>query len=568
MRPAAVEIIFHLFTSTITPWGSLPMPLKKKLRELVTMRTCVAPNGEFLYCIHSPDYNIKNLRPTDAVQSLGILDGEEITSGKNFPTSDIRVKKADVIYEIPHAFPFRGTTFINSRWADARAQNPPAICLPKPKPTSFSRSVAPLLDNSRQKTDELFHALPETVLLSLATTSTDPDDLERLARISCDFTRDCRGIPTGLVYEREAGGKIRAKIHNHHLFEAVGNNPSLPDAYKQAMVLRPGAQGGSEIVGAWEEEGHHVFEYLRRNSYIPWGHFASNMANDSVRYDIRSLSRQDMTGLRHLYYQRTYARIAEDLGIPIRCERRTLSPEELESLREEIVGQLVAKKVSCFFDCTLWGWNYGFDFAPSGYRLNASHQQIHQQFALLPARIAAMQAGKTTSVTLPSYGCGDLVAECVRAYHKAHDRSFFADFITCIRNNKRMDPHPGESSLIVYEDSQVMLFVPKAQTSQWELQLMPLHPVGNIVEADQSMRRSLDRGIHTAMQVLGALGVRMVTTIECAKRFHETIDQRLLYTFLPKLPESPGAFSEAQLRWIMGHFPEDFAAACRNRLTD
>ncbi len=44
--------------------------------------------------------------------------------------------------------------------------------------------------------------------------------------------------------------------------------------------------------------------------------------------------------------------------------------------------------------------------------------------------------------------------------------------------------------------------------------------------------------------------------------FHEN-DQRLLYSFLPKLPESPGAFSETQLRWINGHFPEDFAAACR-----
>jgi len=35
-----------------------------------------------------------------------------------------------------------------------------------------------------------------------------------------------------------------------------------------------------------------------------------------------------------------------------------------------------------------------------------------------------------------------------------------------------------------------------------------------------------------------------------------------------KLPESPGAFTEAQLRWINGHYPEDFAAACRSRLSD
>jgi hypothetical protein len=159
------------------------------------------------------------------------------------------------------------------------------------------------------------------------------------------------------------------------------------------------------------------------------------------------------------------------------------------------------------------------------------------------------------------------VAECARSYNAKHSRSLFTDLITCIRNNQRLDDHPGESSLIVYEDDQVLLFVPKAQTSQWELQLMPLRPVGNILEADQAMRDSLDRGMLTAMRVLGGLGVKMTTTIEYAKRFKDKADQRLIYSFLPKLPESPGAFSEAQLRWIMGHYPEDFATACRNRLT-
>ena len=42
--------------------------------------------------------------------------------------------------------------------------------------------------------------------------------------------------------------------------------------------------------------------------------------------------------------------------------------------------------------------------------------------------------------------------------------------------------------------------------------------------------------------------------------------QHLLYAFLPRLPESPGAFSEAQLRFINGHYPEDFAAVCRQQL--
>ncbi|MFZ5765565.1 MAG: hypothetical protein ACOY4H_08210 [Thermodesulfobacteriota bacterium] len=533
----------------------------------MTMRTCVSPDGKFFYCVHSPEYRVKNLRHGEKIESLGALAGSTHRNEANFPTTDIRVHQADTIYEIPHFFPFKGTTFINSRWADARAKNPLAIHLQAPQPVSLSTAFAPLTATCTVKTDELFGMLPEPMLLSLATTSTDPDDLVRLARISCDFTFDPTGAPTGLVYERqETTGRIRAIIHHHTLFEAVGNNPHLPDSYKQAMVLRPGAQGGSEIVGAWEEEAHHVFEYLRRNSYIPWGHFAANMANDSVRYDIRGLSREDMTGLRHLYYQRTFVRMAEQLGIPLSVDRRSLSSTELEEMRTEILRRLTSRH-SSFFDSTLWGWNYGFDFAPSGYRLNASHQQIHQQFALLPGELPVMQAGEQTATTMPSFACGDLVADCVRAYAGCHDRSFFADLLTCIRNNTRMDRHPGPSSLIVHEDDQVMLFVPKAQTSQWELQLITLRPVGNILEADTAMRRSLDTGIHLAMQALGGLGVRMVTTIEYAKRFSQSLDQRLLYSFLPKLPESPGAFSEAQLRWIMGHFPEDFAAACRHSLS-
>jgi sugar phosphate isomerase/epimerase len=109
-----------------------------------------------------------------------------------------------------------------------------------------------------------------------------------------------------------------------------------------------------------------------------------------------------------------------------------------------------------------------------------------------------------------------------------------------------------------------MLFVPKAQTSQWELQLVTLAPVGNILEADDATRRSLDRAVLTAVQTLGRMGARMITTIEYAKRFDAgDTGQHMLYSFLPRLPESPGAFSEAQQRWIIGHYPEDFAAACR-----
>jgi hypothetical protein len=123
------------------------------------------------------------------------------------------------------------------------------------------------------------------------------------------------------------------------------------------------------------------------------------------------------------------------------------------------------------------------------------------------------------------------------------------------------------AELIVYEDESVMLFVPKAQTSQWELQLVTLGQVGNVLEADSNVRASLNKGIITAMRILTGMGARLITVIEFPKRIGaRDIDQRLLYSFLPKTPFSMGAFSEAQQRYINGHYPEDFAAACRLQL--
>jgi len=161
-----------------------------------------------------------------------------------------------------------------------------------------------------------------------------------------------------------------------------------------------------------------------------------------------------------------------------------------------------------------------------------------------------------------------MVGEFVRGYRHAVGRPFFTNYLKAIRTNTRTDgKDQGESSLTIVEDDNVLLFVPKAQTSQWELQLMPLKPCGNILEADAAMRQSLDRGIITALWILEALGAEMVTSIEFSKRFDDLQgDQQLLYSFLPKLPGSMGAFSEAQLRWINGHFPEDFAMACRLKL--
>ncbi len=531
----------------------------------MSLRSSVHPSGRFIYGLHRPTYSVTNLRENNFPLELGkLVDDTPLTNPQNFPAGDLTITDADPIYEISNPLPFRGATFICQSWAKAKAENPNSICLPAPKSVSMSQTLAETM--GEKEANATFAKLPAPLLLSLAATSTDPADLSKLAAMSCEFIHNQQGDPTGLRYQK-LGTRTQPVIMNHDLFETVVNNIYLPDHYKQLMVLNPGVQGNSEVVGEYSNGGSHIFEYLRANSYIPWGHYAANMAHDAVRYRTADLSPTDMTGLRHLYYQRTYARFAEMLGLDLPKQRQMLTKEELEDLRQQISTALTktdAQKLP--FTATLWGWNYGYDFAASGYRLHASHQQIHQQFAMLPGQVEGWYNSSEKAGMIDSYGCGDLVSDFCQNYRAETGQPFFATYLAAINNNERMDGRTDrENSLIVYEDAQVLLFVPKAQTSQWELQIMTKNKVGNILEADAKTRASLDHALRIGQQVLAKLGARMVTSIEFAKRIDSpNPDQRLLYALMPKLPYSMGAFSEAQLRFINGHFPEDFASACRN----
>ncbi|MFO7913731.1 MAG: hypothetical protein R6V15_16375 [Desulfotignum sp.] len=89
----------------------------------------------------------------------------------------------------------------------------------------------------------------------------------------------------------------------------------------------------------------------------------------------------------------------------------------------------------------------------------------------------------------------------------------------------------------------------------------------HVLAADTPTRKALDLAMLKAVQVLEKLGADMVTGIEFSGRFDEKpIGQHLLYCFIPRLPYAPATFSEAQLRWISGVYPEDFAHACRSIL--
>jgi len=538
------------------------------------IRSCVTPEGRFIYGIHKPHYTVTSMRQETTVTTLGHLpNGQPIENRRNYPAADVQVENADWIFEIPNPFPFKGVTYIDKEWADASARDYSRIRLPLPKPVSLT---GVLTTNGVEPA--LLAKMPEPVQLALATCSTDPADLMQLAELSCVIEKNDAGEATGLGYQQAPDGSIKPVIHNHPLFEAVANNPHLPNSYKIALVIRPGAQGGSEIVGEIpQDDDTHVYEYLRRNSYIAGGHYAANMAEDAIRYAISDLSPADMDGLRHLYYQRTYIRIAAELGLAMPKAEKKLTEEALEDLRVAILNALSKRDLDLTTTATLWGWNFGFDYAPSKYRLHASHQQIHQQYAMIPDTVEGYSGNlRNPDFTLPAFGCGDMIADVMQRYRGVYGRNFFIDYLAAITNNTRIDGRTDmEKSLIVWQDENAMLFVPKAQTSQWELQLMTLegksgYPAGNIIECDTRTRKSLNTGILKAQQALAAIGARMVTSIEYPKRIGDRGEpgQPLLYNFLPRLPESPGAFSEAQLRYINGHYPEDFAAVLRNKLAE
>ncbi len=91
--------------------------------------------------------------------------------------------------------------------------------------------------------------------------------------------------------------------------------------------------------------------------------------------------------------------------------------------------------------------------------------------------------------------------------------------------------------------------------------------IPHVLAADTAVRKALDLAILKAIQTLEKLGAQMVTGIELSARFDTNhLNQHLIYSFIPRLPHAPPTFSEAQLRWITGVYPEDMARACRDIL--
>ncbi len=346
------------------------------------LQSSITPEGRFRVGIHTPGYRVRNLREHDHPCTLGTLnDGRGVGNAANFPAGDIEVERARAVYEIVNALPFRGCTFIDAGWAAARAADPALIRIHPPGPVSLRQSLGEYC--SPQAAREVIATLPLALRCALAATSTDPGELVWLAESCCRLVKDEAGEVVGLGYE-ERNGAPRAVIDDFELFETIANNPHLPDRYKEVMVLRPGVQGDSAIVGDFYDDRTGVFEYLRTNSYIPYGHYAANFAHTAIRYRIADLSATDMEGLRFLYYQRVFISLAERLGLDLLVRRRRLGGEELETLRLAIVHALADDpgRVESLPPC---GAGTSVTISPpQGTGCTPRTQMIHQQYAIVP----------------------------------------------------------------------------------------------------------------------------------------------------------------------------------------
>ena len=75
------------------------------------LRTCVTPEGKFIFGIHKPNFKTANLRENDFLQILGLDTADNpVDNTRNFPEGDVEETQGEWIYEIPNPFPFRGAS--------------------------------------------------------------------------------------------------------------------------------------------------------------------------------------------------------------------------------------------------------------------------------------------------------------------------------------------------------------------------------------------------------------------------------------------------------------------------
>ncbi len=62
----------------------------------MNLKTCVDPSGQFIYGIHQPNFEVRNLRESDKIRTLGVDENNTpVDNHANFPSGTVTVDQAD-----------------------------------------------------------------------------------------------------------------------------------------------------------------------------------------------------------------------------------------------------------------------------------------------------------------------------------------------------------------------------------------------------------------------------------------------------------------------------------------
>jgi hypothetical protein len=112
-------------------------------------------------------------------------------------------------------------------------------------------------------------------------------------------------------------------------------------------------------------------------------------------------------------------------------------------------------------------------------------------------------------------------------------------------------------SYIVWEDTQVALYVPYGQCSKHEMQIMTLQPRGNITDLEEEEMASLSKAEYIAIRIYKELNVTSFNQIVLSKLFkdHRAPRFRLVVSFVTR--EVDLAMSELSMLYVVDQHPWD-----------
>ena len=222
------------------------------------LRTCVSPEGRFVFGLHLPRFDAVNLRQDDHILSLGKTDsGLSVLNNANFPAADIKEIAADAIIEVPNPFPFRGTTFINKRWADRTARTPSSIAIQAPRKVSLCKAIQKI--DANDISDKVFQFM-----------------MDRLRGYYLDLEYSHQSIEAVLALQASSPYDIHQRLSAVATFSTLEAASDLAAANKRI----------SNICKSNFRYRYHWYFLILQNKYLILENEFLILQNKSTQYDI------------------------------------------------------------------------------------------------------------------------------------------------------------------------------------------------------------------------------------------------------------------------------------------